>query len=484
MGARRRARTARQPAGPELPRPRGRRPATACRRRGEDHEPRVHRGGTRRAGRRAARIAAAWPATPRRDDDRDADGAPRSVDRRHERGRRSASGSSSTSAAARSRATPTSHPRSSRAWASSPRARASPSRASTHPGLDRVLQWDPRSPIASSSCWRRITPTRRDGSGSTDAAASAWAQLGALAADLPATGRAPRSHRRQRRVHVRARHPAARRAHRLRRRHRSWAVAELAITISSVLHHAGAEPVSVLPGDPGVPRPATAVGGGGRGDLAARRAARRRARRERRAPGAARRRRRTPMPPTGIEREWRIFEQAISVPSAGDDGRHRRRRSALSPSRCRAARPSARPRALAPGFAPDRAVRIDISITADAVDAGAWLDPDLEERLALAALDAGHPPRGSHARRRASPPRRTRRRRSLRHGAGRHRHLVLGGPGRSSAPDRPATRRRRGDRWHAHRPALGSDCGSSDPRCRIRRSAPRAARSTRRAGSR
>ena len=47
------------------------------------------------------------------------------------------------------------------------------------------------------------------------------------------------------------------------------------------------------------------------------------------------------------------------------------------------------PASLAPGFEPGRAVRLDTSITADAVDAGAWLDPDLEERLAIAALDGG-----------------------------------------------------------------------------------------------
>ena len=138
-------------------------------------------------------------------------------------------------------------------------------------------------------------------------------------------------------------------------------------------------------GDPGVPRAATAVGGGGRGDLAARRAARRRARRERRAPGAARRRRRTHMPRTGIDREWRIFEQATSVPAEVMTGviadGARRRRAAAGHAAARHRRHA--PRRCAPGFDAAASMRLDVSIGSDAVDAGAWLDPGLEDRLAL-----------------------------------------------------------------------------------------------------
>src|SRR4030095_12703510 len=95
---------------------------------------------------------------------------------------------------------------------------------------------------------------------------------------------------------------------------RSWAVAELAITISSVLHHAGAEPASVLPAirafhelRPLSPAEVSAIWplvvlrgavlvvsgehqvqlDGGENAYAAQ----------------------------GIDREWRIFEQATSIPA-------------------------------------------------------------------------------------------------------------------------------------------------------------------------
>uniref|UniRef100_UPI0013578527 phosphotransferase n=1 Tax=Agromyces humi TaxID=1766800 RepID=UPI0013578527 len=81
----------------------------------------------------------------------------------------------------------------------------------------------------------------------TDAAAAAWAQLAAVASDLP-----------QQAVHLDLTDDnvvcAAERATRMPDGlidfgdvTRTWAVAELAITVSSVLHHAGAEPASVLP---------------------------------------------------------------------------------------------------------------------------------------------------------------------------------------------------------------------------------------------
>ncbi|MEI5585423.1 aminotransferase class III-fold pyridoxal phosphate-dependent enzyme, partial [Agromyces sp. CCNWLW208] len=105
----------------------------------------------------------------------------------------------------------------------------------------------------------------------------------------------------------------------------------------------------------------------------------------------------------GVEREWRIFEQATSVPSVvmtgviadalGVDGGSRDGRGAPSSTRRipagRGAPPEATRLETRPGIDPARAARLDVSIASDDVDAGAWLDPDLEERLALAALDAG-----------------------------------------------------------------------------------------------
>ena len=259
----------------------------------------------------------------------------------------------------------------------------------THPGLDRVLQWDLRHAdrVVGLLAPHHPDPAKRQRV--TDAAASAWATIASLAPGLPRQA-----------VHLDLTddNVVCRTDRGIRTPDGmidfgdvtdSWAVSELAITISSVLHHAGAEPVSVLPAVRAfhelrplstaeiaaiwplvVLRGAVLVVSGehqvqlddGANEYAA----------------------------AGVAREWRIFEQAASVPSAVMTGvfagalgipAHAGRDAA------RHAEPSAA--SLAPDFEPGRAVRLDTSIAADAVDAGAWLDADLEERLALAALDDG-----------------------------------------------------------------------------------------------
>ena len=180
---------------------------------------------------------------------------------------------------------------------------------------------------------------------------------------------------------------------------RSWAVAELAITISSVLHHAGAEPASVLPAirafhglrplssaEVAAIWPLVVLRGavlvvsgehqvqldGGENAYAA----------------------------SGIEREWRIFEQATSVPdelmtgviaaqlgveldidididiggNVGDVDRGDAREQA----------PLGR---LVPDLEAAAIERLDVSVTGDAADAGAWLDARLDDDLARAATD-------------------------------------------------------------------------------------------------
>ena len=215
-----------------------------------------------------------------------------------------------------------------------------------HPGLDRVLQWDPQvaDRVVELLAPHHPDPARRQRV--ADAAAAAWAQLGVVAADLPRQA-----------VHldltddnvvctVGARHPAARRAHRLRRRH-----AQLGRRRARDHDLVGAAPRGRrtrvgAARDPGVPRAAAVVGVGGRGDLAAGRAARRRARRERRAPGAARRRRERIC--RGGHRPRVADLRAGDVGAvAGHDRRHRRRargrrRRRRSGRRHRRARPRAR----------------------------------------------------------------------------------------------------------------------------------------------
>ncbi|SFR83139.1 4-aminobutyrate aminotransferase [Agromyces sp. CF514] len=258
-----------------------------------------------------------------------------------------------------------------------------------HDGLDRALQWDPRFADRVVDLLAPHHPDADRRARVTDAAAAAWTTVAALAGDLPMQA-----------VHLDLTDDNVVRAVDGKAGGglpdglidfgdvtRSWAVAELAITVSSVLHHAGAEPVSVLPAirafhalrplsaaEVAAIWPLVVVRGavlvvsgehqvmldGGENAYAA----------------------------DGIEREWRIFEQAVSVPSevmtaviAAELGVERAARAAATGTFG----------VQLPGLDTSAAVRLDVSPESDAVDAGAWLDPELEERLALAALDAGAP---------------------------------------------------------------------------------------------
>jgi 4-aminobutyrate aminotransferase-like enzyme len=103
---------------------------------------------------------------------------------------------------------------------------------------------------------------------------------------------------------------------------------------------------------------------------------------------------------TGIDREWRIFEQATSVPVdvmtaviAEAIGMQKEPAAADSTSLRHLDGGRATSRGAEPGEVAQRGsapARLDVSVFADSVDEGRWLDGEaLEERLALAALDAG-----------------------------------------------------------------------------------------------
>ena len=431
-----------------------------------------------------------------------------------------ASGSSSTCTAARSPATPTSRRRSSPAWASSPRVRASRSRTSTTPASTACCSGTRASPTASSTSSPPITPTPARRAQVTDAAAAAWAALGAVAADLPVQA-----------VHLDLTddNVVCTTEHGVRMPDgmidfgdvtRTWAVAELAITISSVLHHAGAEPVSVLPAvrafhalRPLSPAEVAAlwplvvlraavlvVSGehqvqldGGDNAYAA----------------------------SGIEREWRIFEQAVSVPSQVMSGRRSRRRSGSAPAvAARRGRPSdgdAAPVSLAPGPGCRRGSRGSTCRSPPTTSTpGRGSRPDLEDDLARARARSWRgAPRCCPGARRDSRPRASARRN--------HPPTVPTGIdvwfARTAAPDEPSAgevaaagtadlavvlddglrldlegRRRRA------RPAVANTAGRrrrarrrgircADPRCDCSERMPRPCRtscdpSTRRAGSR
>ncbi|WP_394553238.1 aminotransferase [Agromyces sp. MMS24-JH15] len=275
-----------------------------------------------------------------------------------------------------------------------------------HPGLDRVLQWDPRvaDRVVGLLAAEVADPALRDRV--EREAAAAWARVAAVADDLPVQP-----------VHldltddnlVLASGTGAQLPDGiidLGDASRSWAVSELAIAISSVLHHAGAEPHHVLPAiaafhrvRPLAPaevealwpivvlRGAVLVVSGSQ---------------QVRIDGGA-----NAYAAEGLERELRIFEQAVSVPTpvmtaligaaigvdapAGTPTRA----GAPAPAGARAAaadgsgsRPDPR-YAIVPGLDAARASRLDVSVSSSALDGGAWLEPDLEERLAADAIAAG-----------------------------------------------------------------------------------------------
>ena len=234
-----------------------------------------------------------------------------------------------------------------------------------HPGLDRVLQWDPR---YADEVLRRLGAALLDRhklGRVLDAGGAAWEQVGAVADALPhqcvhldltddnvvRTGRTPDG------------------VIDFGDLTTSWAVAEPAITISSVLHHAGAEPASVLPAVRAfhavrplsveeaqalwpvvVLRAAVIVVSGhfqaaidGENAYAV----------------------------DALEHEWRMFEQATAVPTAVMTALIR---DALG----MAAAPHVVSGALLSG--PVR--RLPLGVDADAMDAGAWQDAELADRLA------------------------------------------------------------------------------------------------------
>ncbi|MFF2496582.1 aminotransferase class III-fold pyridoxal phosphate-dependent enzyme [Agromyces sp. NPDC058064] len=265
-----------------------------------------------------------------------------------------------------------------------------------HPGLERVLQWDPRfaDRVVALLAPHHPDPARRERL--VAAAESAWATVAGLADELP-----------QQAVHLDLTDDnVVCRAEGGRRLPdgmidfgdvtRSWAVAELAITISSVLHHAGAEPASVLPAVRAFHelRPLSASEVAALWPLVVLRGAVLVVSGEHQVQldGGA-----NAYAAAGLDREWRIFEQACSVPADVMTAVIADALGLASGAERSATTASSTP---SPGASSGDPLRLDVSVFADAVDGGAWQDGEaLEERLALDALDAGAPaawlPRGA-----------------------------------------------------------------------------------------
>lgn len=255
-----------------------------------------------------------------------------------------------------------------------------------HPGLDRVLQWDPRHAdrVVAKLATHIDEPDRR--TGVRTATAEAWAHVHELAAALPSQA-----------VHLdltddnlvrcpSGRPPMPDGVIDFGDVTTSWAVGELAVSLSSKLHHDGIEPHQVLPAvrafhavRPLSPEEAEAVW-----PLVVLRAAvlvasgRHQAAVDKDNAYAT----------AALDHEWRIFEQATSLPlpvmirliqdATG---------TAAVPARTARADTPECP--LLRDLAAADITLLDLSTDADAMDHGAWTDAGTEDRLVASALADG-----------------------------------------------------------------------------------------------
>ncbi|MFJ5921141.1 aminotransferase [Kitasatospora sp. NPDC092948] len=250
-----------------------------------------------------------------------------------------------------------------------------------HPGLDRVLQWDLRHAdrVVARLAEHVAEPDRRDAV--LAATAEAWARVEAVAADLPLQA-----------VHLDltddnlirrpdSRPPMPDGIIDFGDLTTSWAVGELAVTLSSMLHHDGVEPHQVLPAVRAfhAVRPLSAAEAGALWPLVVLRSAVLVVSGRQQAAVDADNAYAT----AALDREWRIFEQATRLPPAVlthlvlDATGFARRPAPVSPPT----------RQLLPGV--DEFTVLDLSTDADTMDGGAWLEADAEDRAAAAALAGG-----------------------------------------------------------------------------------------------
>ena len=251
-----------------------------------------------------------------------------------------------------------------------------------HPGLDRVLQWDLRHALRVVDALAGHVRDEDLRGRVTAAARAAWGRVEPLAGRLPWQA-----------VHgdVTDDNVVCLAGRGLRTPDgiidfgdltSSWAVGELAVAITSVLRHAGAEPASVLPAVRAFHglRPLSAAEAAALWPLVVLRAAVLVVSGEQQAAidgvndyvtGA-------------LEHERRLFEQAMSVPAEVLTG-------LILAELGLAGEPLPTSR-VASGVVVDlgRCAVLDLSAQSGAVDEGAWLEPGLEDRLAQALLADGY----------------------------------------------------------------------------------------------
>ncbi|WP_338693478.1 aminotransferase [Streptomyces sp. Q6] len=252
-----------------------------------------------------------------------------------------------------------------------------------HPGLDRVLQWDPRyaDRVVATLAGHLDEPERR--AAVEGATAEAWSRVQEVADALPRQAvhldltddnliRRPDSHV-----------PIPDGIIDFGDLTTSWAIGELAVTLSSVLHHDGVEPHHVLPAVRAfhAVRPLSAAEADALWPLVVLRAAGLVVSGRQQAAVDADNAYAT----AALDREWRIFEQAVRVPLPVMT-RLVRNAVGLADTPVAAAAPTL---PLLRDIAADRVAVLDLSTDSDAMDAGAWLAADAEETMSSAALASG-----------------------------------------------------------------------------------------------
>jgi len=248
-----------------------------------------------------------------------------------------------------------------------------------HPGVDRVLQWDLRHGMRTVGV---LAPHVSDDVRRTcveSAVTAAWDALAGLAEDLPIQV-----------IHgditgdnvVLGDDGLPDGLIDFGDLMRSWAVAELAVTVATLLRHEGSEPATTLPAirafhavRPLAPAEAEALW-----PLVVLRAAvlvvsgihQSAVDAENNYASAA------------LDSEWRIFQQASAVPLAVMTAQIRHALGMAVPGGHISG-----DAALIRGVDPGEILRLDLSTESGAMDGGAWLDPDAEDRLAREALARG-----------------------------------------------------------------------------------------------
>ncbi|WP_119581031.1 aminotransferase [Streptomyces europaeiscabiei] len=252
-----------------------------------------------------------------------------------------------------------------------------------HPGLDRVLQWDPRHAdrVVAKLAGHIDEPDRR--TAVQTSTAEAWAHVQKLAAALPSQAvhldltddnliRSPDS-----------RPPMPDGVIDFGDVTTSWAVGELAVSLSSILHHDGIEPHHVLPAVRAfhAVRPLSPEEAGAVWPLVVLRAAvlvasgrHQAAVDEDNAYARA-----------ALDREWRVFEQATWLPMPV---MIRLIRDATGTADV-PARTDAPVRPLLRDLVADDITLLDLSTDADSMDHGSWMDAGTEDRLVASALADG-----------------------------------------------------------------------------------------------